>query len=130
MPAAQTTSQKLAHHAYALGGMAVGAFFEALAIRLFLVPNELIDGGVIGISLILARIFHHSYLSIFIVALNLPFVYLAYRHIRRSFVFHMIPAIILFAFFLAILEYLPSFGADPLEAIVIGGAMLGAGAGL
>ena len=63
MPASKTTSQKLAHYAYAFCGMAVGAFFEALAIRLFLVPNELIDGGVIGISLILARLFHQSYLS-------------------------------------------------------------------
>ncbi len=130
MPSAQTIPQKLVHHAYSLGGMAVGAFFAALAIRIFLVPNELIDGGVIGISLILARLFHHSYLSLFIMFLNIPFIYLAYRHIRRSFVLHMLAAIILFAFFLAILDYLPSFGADPLEAIVIGGAMLGAGAGL
>jgi len=42
----------------------------------------------------------------------------------------MLVAILLFAFFLAVLNYLPSFEADPLEAIVIGGAMLGAGAGL
>lgn len=37
-------------------GIAIGGFFAAMAIRIFLVPNELIDGGVIGISLILARI--------------------------------------------------------------------------
>ncbi|MBS0624957.1 MAG: YitT family protein [Verrucomicrobia bacterium] len=129
MPIPQTIQQKLLNHAISFGGMAVGAFFAAMAIRIFLIPNELIDGGVIGISLILARLYGSSYLSLFLLVLNIPFVYLAYRYIRRSFVIHMLVAIILFAFFLAVLEYVPSFAADPLEAIVIGGAMLGAGAG-
>lgn len=111
-------------------GMAVGAFFAAMAIRIFLIPNELIDGGVVGISLILARIYGSSYLSYFLLILNVPFIYLAYRYIRRSFVVHMFAAIIFFALFLSLLEQVPSFAADPLEAIVIGGAMLGAGAGL
>jgi len=110
--------------------MAFGAAFAAMAIRIFLIPNELIDGGVIGISLILARLFGNSYLSFFLLVLNIPFIYLAYKFIRRSFVIHMFVAIVLFALFLSLLEGLPSFNADPLEAIVIGGAMLGAGAGL
>ena len=57
------------------------------------------------------------------------FVFLAWRFIRRSFVIHMLFAILLFAFFLVVLQTAPSFAADSLEAIVIGGAMLGAGAG-
>jgi len=122
-------SKKIKNQLVSYLGMAVGAFFAAMAIRIFLIPNELIDGGVIGISLILARLFGSSYLSFFLLILNLPFIYLAYRYIRRSFVLHMFAAIVLFAIFLFIMERLPSFGADPLEAIVIGGAMLGAGAG-
>ncbi len=111
-------------------GMAIGAAFAALAIRVFLIPNELIDGGVVGISLILARLFGSSYLSFFLLILNVPFIYLAYKFIRRSFVIQMFVAVILFALFLSLMEAFPSFNADPLEAIVIGGAMLGAGAGL
>ncbi len=111
-------------------GMAVGAFFAALAIRIFLNPNELIDGGVIGMSMILARLFGSVYLSLFLLILNLPFIYLAWRFIRKSFVIHMLTATIFFAIFLFLLEKVPSFGADQLEAIVIGGAMLGAGSGL
>jgi uncharacterized membrane-anchored protein YitT (DUF2179 family) len=61
--------------------------------------------------------------------LNLPFIYMAWKYIRRSFVLHMLAAIVFFAFFLSLMENWPQFGADPLEAIVIGGAMLGAGAG-
>jgi uncharacterized membrane-anchored protein YitT (DUF2179 family) len=122
--------QKMIKQALNYLGMAFGAAFAALAIRIFLIPNELIDGGVIGISLILARLFGNSYLSFFLLVLNIPFIYLAYKYIRRSFVIQMFIAIVLFALFLSLLEALPPFNADPLEAIVIGGAMLGAGAGL
>ena len=122
--------KKFLSHVISYLGMAIGAFFAALALRVFLIPNELIDGGVIGISLILARFYGNAYLSYFILALNLPFIYLAWRYIRRSFVIHMFVAILFFAFFLSILENLPHFMADHFEAIVIGGAMLGAGAGM
>ena len=107
-------------------GMLIGAFLAALALRIFLVPNELIDGGVIGVSMILARLYGNSYISYFLILLNLPFVYLAWRYIRRSFVVHMLAAIVFFAIFLILLEKLPSFSTDFIEAIVIGGAMLGA----
>src|SRR5258708_7459025 len=101
-----------------------------MAIRIFLIPNELIYGGVVGIFLILSRLYWNAYDSYFLILLNIPFIFLAWRSIRRSFVLHMLAAILCFAFFLWLLEKLPSFAADPLEAIVIGGAMLGAGAGM
>lgn len=122
--------KRLIHHLVSCTGMAIGAFFAALSIRIFLIPNELIDGGVVGISLILARLYGSSYLSYFLLILNIPFVFLAWRFIRRSFVLHMLAAIVFFALFLFLLEKVPSFGADPLEAIVIGGVILGAGAGM
>lgn len=129
MPQELSLTKRVLPHIISYFGMAVGAFFAAMAIRIFLIPNELIDGGVVGISLILARLYGVKYLSLYLLVLNLPFVFLAWRFIRRSFVLHMLAAIVFFAFFLAVLDFLPSFDADPLEAIVIGGAMLGAGAG-
>jgi uncharacterized membrane-anchored protein YitT (DUF2179 family) len=130
MPQPTPLSQRMIHQAFSYFGMAIGAFLAALAIRIFLTPNELIDGGVIGVSMILARLFGWSYLSFFLLILNIPFVYLAWRYIRRAFVINMLSAILFFALFLFLLESFPSFGADQLEAIVIGGAMLGAGAGM
>ena len=58
--------------------IAVGAFFAALAIRIFLIPNQLIDGGVIGYRLILARLFGDATSPFSCSCLNLPFIYLAY----------------------------------------------------
>lgn len=110
--------------------MALGSFLAALSIRVFLLPNQLIDGGVIGVSMICAQLIGEKYLSIFLILFNLPFIYLAYKHIRKTFVIQMMIAVGLFAGFLALLEALPSFDADPLEVIVIGGAILGAGVGL
>jgi uncharacterized membrane-anchored protein YitT (DUF2179 family) len=130
MPQTRTFAQTLWVQFLSYTGMAVGAFLAALAIRIFLIPNELIDGGVVGISLILARLYGFQYLATFLVLLNIPFVFIAWKLIRRSFVIHMLAALVFFAFFLTISVYFPTFAADPLEAIVIGGAMLGAGAGL
>lgn len=110
--------------------MTIGAFLAALSIRIFLLPNQLIDGGIIGISLILAQIFGQSYLSYFLIALTCPFIYLAYRYIRRTFVIHMFAAICLFALFLSLLSKAPPFFGDSIEVIVFGGAILGIGAGL
>lgn len=110
--------------------IALGSFLAAVSIRIFLFPHELIDGGIIGISMILARLIGGQYFSIFFVILTLPFLYLSYKFIRRTFVIQMFIAVILFAGFLAILDRAPSFDSDPLEVIVIGGAILGVGAGL
>ena len=112
-------------------GMAIGAFLAAVAIRIFLVPNQLIDGGIVGISLILARLYGDTYLSYFLILLNFPFIYLAYTLHPSLFVIHMLVAIVAFCgLSLMLLEHAPSFHADPLEVIVIGGAMLGVGVGL
>lgn len=40
--------------------MVVGAFIAAFAIQVFLVPAHLIDGGVIGVALILGRLFNEN----------------------------------------------------------------------
>ena len=110
-------------------GSGIGALLAAVSIRVFLFPNQLIDGGVVGISLICARVFGDNYLSYFMIVFNLPFIYLAYKHIRKTFVVHMLIAVILFAAFLSLLQNAPPFEGDFLEIIVIGGALLGAGVG-
>lgn len=109
---------------------ALGAFLAALSIRIFLMPHELIDGGVIGIAMILCRLTSDSFFGLYYVPLTLPFLYLSYRFIRRNFFIQMIIAVMLFAFFTSLLGKVPSFDSDPIEVIVVGGAILGIGVGL
>lgn len=125
-----TVSKSKMFHAAGYFWIAMGAFLAAFAIRIFLLPNQLIDGGIVGIALILAKLIGDNYLSFFLIILNLPFIYLAFRYIRQTFVIHMFIAILLFAGFLFVLEKFPQFDGDPIEVIVIGGALLGIGVGL
>ncbi|MBS0648892.1 MAG: YitT family protein [Verrucomicrobia bacterium] len=117
-------------HAINYFWLAVGALLAAFSIEVFLLPNSLIDGGIVGIALILSKLFGEAFLPYLLVILNLPFVYLAFRYIRRSFVIYMSVAVVLFAGFLMATARLPSFLGDPIEVIVIGGALLGVGVGL
>lgn len=117
-------------HAINYFWLAVGALLAAFSIEVFLLPNSLIDGGIVGIALILSKLFGEAFLPYLLVILNLPFVYLAFRYIRRSFVIYMSVAVVLFAGFLMATSRIPSFLGDPIEVIVIGGAILGVGVGL
>ncbi|MCX6988155.1 MAG: YitT family protein [Chlamydiae bacterium] len=118
------------HHTVIFFWLALGAALVALSIKVFLLPHQLIDGGIVGIALILTRLYGTDYLSYFFVLLNIPFIYLALKFIRRSFVVHMLIAVLLFAGFLFLFSNFTAFDGDSLEIIVFGGAILGIGAGL
>jgi uncharacterized membrane-anchored protein YitT (DUF2179 family) len=131
MPASQKTAAKTAlHYVSIFFWLALGSFLAAVAIRIFLLPNQLIDGGVVGIALIISRLYGDNYLSYAMILLNIPFLYWAYTYIRRTFVIYMLVAVFLFALFLTILRSAPAFIGEPLEIIVFGGAILGIGVGL
>lgn len=125
------TQKSKSYHIMSYFWITIGAFLAAFAIQIFLVPNHLIDGGVVGVALILGQVFKDQTLFYWLVVLlNIPFIFLAFRHIRQTFVIHMVVAILLFAGFLVILQKFPPFKADPIEVIVVGGALLGMGCGL
>ena len=54
--------------------LTIGAGFAAIAIDLFLAPNTIIDGGVIGISLILKYSYGLNF-GILVFIINLPFLF-------------------------------------------------------
>jgi uncharacterized membrane-anchored protein YitT (DUF2179 family) len=130
MPVAVSTGKRVLHYIGIFFWIAVGALLAAIAIKTFLLPNQLIDGGIVGIALILGRLYGETFVPYFLVLLTIPFLFIAYTAIRRTFLIHMLAAVLLFAFFMVVLEHFPPFIGDPLEIIVIGGAILGAGAGL
>lgn len=110
----------------------LGAFLAAFALEVFFTPNSLIDGGIVGIGMILAQIFGKQYLPYFVLTLNLPFVYFAYKSIGKAFVIHMLWALIAFAGFLFMIhQFLHwQFIGESIEYVVIGGCILGIGIGL
>lgn len=127
-PATKSFASQLMHYVW----MVIGGFLAAFALEVFLIPNRLIDGGIVGISMIFGSIFGQKLIPYFLVLFNLPFIYLAYRFIGKVFVVHMLFAILVFSGAMVLIhQYLPwEFIGDPLEVVVIGGAILGVGIGL
>ncbi|MCU9614249.1 YitT family protein [Caldibacillus lycopersici] len=107
----------------------VGALIFAYGLEAFLVPNQVIDGGVVGISLILQEITKLSF-SIFLVLLNLPFLFIGYKQIGKSFAFQSLYGIVLAAIFTELLHHVHPITEDPLLAAVFGGVVLGVGVGI
>lgn len=107
----------------------LGATLAAVSIELFLVPNLIIDGGVIGVALILNNLTNISF-GILIFILNLPFLYAGYKHIGKRFFISSLFGIIFLAIIENFLLSIPAFTNEPLLATVFGGLLLGAGVGL
>ncbi len=113
--------------------IAIGAFLAAFALQVFLFPNRLIDGGIVGLAMIGAYTFGKSLFAPLLFLLNIPFLFLAYRSIGKGFVFYMLYALITFSLWsVAIHHFAPGweFHGETLEVVVVGGAILGVGLGL
>lgn len=112
--------------------MVLGTFLAAFALEVFFLPNQLIDGGIVGIAMIVGNVAGKHLIPLLIILFNLPFLYLAYRGIGKGIVVHMIAANILFSGFMVLITYFMPwhFQGESLEVVVIGGSILGIGLGL
>lgn len=111
--------------------LTLGCVIAALGIQIFLLPNQLIDGGTVGLAMILSYLVGPQHLPILTLVLTLPFALLALRFIGKSFVLRMSWALVTFAMTNQILhDWVPAFRGDVLEIVVFGGLCLGAGCGL
>jgi len=116
----------------------IGSTLAAFAIDVILVPNRLIDGGIVGISMMAAYLTREPLLPFFLFLFNLPFVLLAFKQIGKHFVIQMMTAVVLFAIALSLFFWIPNwlainplrFEGSDLEVIILGGFVLGVGAGL
>lgn len=111
----------------------LGSFLAALSIKIFLLPNDIYDGGFLGISMLCSFLLgDDNYMPYFLIAFNTPFMLLAYKELGKTFVLQMFFAIFAFWGMCAMIEYLDwqPFEGDPIEIIVAGGLILGIGIGL
>jgi uncharacterized membrane-anchored protein YitT (DUF2179 family) len=107
----------------------IGAIIFAYGLETFLVPNQVIDGGVVGISLILDELIAPIPFSIFLVALNIPFLFIGYKQIGKSFALQSLYGIILASIFTELFHHVEPITDDPLLAAIFGGIVLGVGVG-
>ena len=105
----------------------VSALLASTGLKSFLLPNNFVDGGITGISMIVSRISDLP-LFIFLVTFNIPFLILGYKMLGRNFAVRSIIAVALLALSVAAINF-PIITNDKLLAAIFGGVFLGAGIG-
>jgi uncharacterized membrane-anchored protein YitT (DUF2179 family) len=108
--------------------IAAGVVSAAFGLESFLLSSHFIDGGVTGVSMLLAAAFKMP-LSVLILLINLPFIALGYRQLGRRFAFRSALGIGGLALMLAFVHF-PDITSDRLLTAVFGGVFIGAGIGL
>jgi uncharacterized membrane-anchored protein YitT (DUF2179 family) len=113
--------------------IAAGAFVQALAMRLFLIPGQMVSGGISGAAQII-NFYTQWPIGLMVLLGNLPLLVLGWRYLGgRRFALRTAAAVILFAVFTDGLAYfLPAEGVttDKVLAALYGGIFLGIGLGL
>lgn len=106
----------------------LGTGLAIFAMKGFMIPNLFMDGGITGISLLLHEVYHIN-ISILILVFNLPFIYLGYKKIGKTFAVQTTLAVILLAIGLFFIDIEP-VTKDKLLIAIFGGVLIGAGVGL
>lgn len=107
----------------------IGAVLMSVGLEIFLVPNRIIDGGITGISIILSYLTQGP-IGVFLFLLNIPFLFIGYKLIGKTFALSTLFAILVMSAGTALLHPVKELTNDPLLAAVFGGIILGIGVGM
>src|SRR5215510_3694255 len=106
----------------------LGILSAGMGLKGFLLSSRFIDGGVTGVSMLLADLTPLP-LAVWILIINLPFIALGFRQIGWQFAVKSTLAICGLALCLAFIKF-PDVTPDRLLTAVFGGFFIGAGIGL
>ncbi len=106
----------------------LGILSAGMGLKGFLLSSHFIDGGVTGISMLLADITGLP-ISILIFIINIPFIFIGYRKLGTAFAIRSALAIAGLSLCLAFITF-PDVTPDRLLTAVFGGFFIGVGIGL
>ena len=109
--------------------LTLGAILAAFALEEFLVPNDVFDGGIVGVSMILAH-YLPLRLGVLMVIINIPFLVIGLSKIGKRFLLKVSYAMVLFSLMTGVFEPLINATYDVFLGCIFGGIFLGAGVGL
>jgi uncharacterized membrane-anchored protein YitT (DUF2179 family) len=99
--------------------MMLGSILAAVGLEIFLIPNNIIDGGITGISIISSH-FTNLPLGLFIFVLNLPFLVVGYKQIGKTFALSTLFSVICLSIGVSYLQPIPGITRDTLLATIFG----------
>ena len=109
--------------------LTLGAIVYAAGLETFFVPNNLIDGGIVGVSMMISYL-TDTPLSVFVVLLNIPFLYLGYKQIGKTFTISTLYSIVVLALAIQYFHTTPNITYDIFLATIFGGIVVGLGVGM
>ena len=107
----------------------VGAVIAAFALEEFLVPFKILDGGIVGVSMIVSQLSGLP-LGILTIILNIPFVLMGFKRLGIRFLVKAIYAMVLFSVFLGVFNDMNAVTDKEILVVAFGGVLLGIGVGL
>lgn len=108
----------------------IGGLIAAYGLEAVLIPNNVSDGGITGISIVISQLTPVS-LGLLIALLNIPFIYLGYKQIGKTFAINSVIGIASLAIGTSLMHHVPTIiTGDALLITVVGGIILGVGMGL
>ncbi|MCB0447802.1 MAG: YitT family protein [Gelidibacter sp.] len=105
----------------------IGVGCAVIAIKAFMIPNHFLDGGLLGISILIHEFYHIDVMYPLLI-LNLPFVYIGYKKIGKNFAAHTFLGLVILGFLLHFLN-VPPITEDDFLVAVFGGVFVGLGIG-
>ncbi len=110
--------------------IAVGAVLASFSVACILLPNDAIDYGTAGISIIISKLTGFN-LSILVIVVLLPFLIAGFLFLGRTFTIKATWGAIIYSVGLELFEKVPfSLNTEHFLAVAFGGAILGAGLSL
>lgn len=106
----------------------IGVVMASIGLKGYILPNNFLDGGAMGVSLLLEMLTKIE-LSYLIILVNLPFIIIGAKQISIEFAIKSICAILALAILVHYVT-LPDITHDKLLISIFGGFFLGAGIGL
>ncbi len=105
-----------------------GVFCAAVALKVFMLPNKFLDGGVTGIAIIV-NLEYGVDLNLLLVLINIPFLIIGWKQIGKTFAIQSTFSIF---FLLIVLHFLdiPPLTYDKFLSAAFGGVLMGTGIGL
>lgn len=115
----------------------IGSVMFAYAVNVFIVPNNLYTGGVLGIAQLIRSIIidvlkfniTYDFSGILYYLINVPLFFIAYKYISKTFVVRTIFAVTIQSLLLSVIPTTPLLD-DMIVNILVGGILGGAGIGI
>lgn len=108
----------------------IGGLIAAYGLEAVLIPNNVSDGGVTGLSIVASKVSGLP-LGVLIALLNIPFIFLGYKQIGRTFAALSVVGIVSLSLGTIWMHKVPTIiEGDTLLVTVVGGIIIGLGMGL